>query len=49
MADRLCAGSLTPLLLNLMRSAPPEAGEVEELRALVEELTRKVPPREKPE
>jgi predicted transcriptional regulator len=40
-ADRLCGGSLTPLLLNLVRAAPLAGREVEELRTLVEDLTRR--------
>jgi predicted transcriptional regulator len=35
MADRLCGGSLTPLLMNLARSTPLQAGEVQELRGLL--------------
>jgi BlaI family transcriptional regulator, penicillinase repressor len=35
MADRLCGGSLTPLLMNLARSTPLKPGEVEELRGLL--------------
>src|SRR5215831_10368811 len=31
MADRLCGGSLTPLLMNLLRAKPLEAQEFEEL------------------
>jgi predicted transcriptional regulator len=38
MADRLCGGSLTPLLMNLLRAKPLEAQEFEELRKLVKEL-----------
>jgi predicted transcriptional regulator len=36
MADRLCGGALTPLLMNLARSTPLRPGEVEELRGLIE-------------
>jgi predicted transcriptional regulator len=35
MADRLCGGSLTPLLMNLARSTPLQAEEVQELRGLL--------------
>lgn len=38
MADRLCGGSLTPLLMNLLRAKPLEAQEFEELRKLVRDL-----------
>jgi predicted transcriptional regulator len=38
MADRLCGGSVTPLLMNLLRAKPLEAQEFEELRKLVKEL-----------
>jgi predicted transcriptional regulator len=37
-ADKLCGGSLTPLLMNLVRAKPLTPREIEELRALVEEL-----------
>jgi len=38
MADRLCGGSLTPLLMNLIRAKPLDAREFQELQRLVEEL-----------
>jgi predicted transcriptional regulator len=38
MADKLCGGSLTSLLLNLVRSKPLAPEEVEELKALLDEL-----------
>jgi BlaI family transcriptional regulator, penicillinase repressor len=37
-ADKLCEGSLTPLLLNLVESKPVSAEELAELRALVRRL-----------
>jgi BlaI family transcriptional regulator, penicillinase repressor len=37
-ADKLCGGSLTPLLMNLVRAKPLTPREIDELRALVEEL-----------
>jgi predicted transcriptional regulator len=40
MADKLCGGSLTPLMLNLVRAKPLSAGEVAELRALLDSLSR---------
>jgi predicted transcriptional regulator len=46
-ADRLCGGSLTPLLINLVRSQSLSARELAELRALVDELSRQKKPRRK--
>ena len=40
-ADKLCEGSMTPLLLNLVRAKPLSQQELAELRALVKELTKK--------
>jgi predicted transcriptional regulator len=40
MADRLCGGSLAPLLLNLVRSHPLTADELAQLRALVRQQGR---------
>jgi predicted transcriptional regulator len=37
-ADKLCEGSLTPLLTQLVRSADLDAADLEHLRDLVEEL-----------
>jgi len=42
MAAKLCGGSLTPLLMNLVRAKPLEAGELQELRELVKELGQRV-------
>jgi predicted transcriptional regulator len=39
-ADKLCGGSLTPLLMNLVRAKPLTRRELDELRALIEELRR---------
>jgi predicted transcriptional regulator len=39
-ADKLCGGSVTPLLMNLVRSRPLSAGELEELQGLLRELRR---------
>jgi predicted transcriptional regulator len=47
-ADKLCGGSLTPLLLNLVRAKPLTAGEVAELRALLDTLTRSPRSKTKP-
>ena len=38
MADRLCGGSLTPLLMNLLRAKPLADHEIQELQKLVKEL-----------
>jgi predicted transcriptional regulator len=46
-ADRLCGGSLTPLLINLVRSQPLSDDELAELRTLVDELSRQKNPRRK--
>jgi predicted transcriptional regulator len=40
-AEKLCGGSLTPLLTHLMRSRPLSARERQELRSLINELDRK--------
>jgi predicted transcriptional regulator len=40
MADRLCGGSLAPLLLNLVKTRPLSAAELEQLRALVRQLSK---------
>ncbi len=41
MAEKLCGGSLTPLLMNLVRSRPLTAREIAELRALIDEQAKK--------
>jgi predicted transcriptional regulator len=46
-ADKLCGGSLTPLLLNLVRARPLTAGELDELRALLDDLRRQAGARSK--
>jgi len=40
MADRLCGGSVTPLLMNLIRAMPLDAQELSELQKLVKELSQ---------
>src|SRR5262245_4449090 len=40
-ADRLCEGSLSPLLMNLVKAQPLSDSELDELRAFVREQTRK--------
>jgi predicted transcriptional regulator len=39
-AEKLCGGSLTPLLMNLVRSEPLSADELRQLQDLVKELSR---------
>jgi BlaI family transcriptional regulator, penicillinase repressor len=48
MADKLCGGSLTPLLINLVRAQPVEESDLNELRALVDELSQSSRPKGKP-
>jgi predicted transcriptional regulator len=45
-AEKLCGGSLTPLLMHLVRSKKLTAREREELRNLIEELDQKAKPRD---
>ena len=40
-AEKLCGGSLTPLLMNLVKSEPLSASELDELQAFVEGLQEK--------
>jgi predicted transcriptional regulator len=37
LAEKLCGGSLTPLLLNLVRSRPLSDAELDELRAVIDD------------
>lgn len=46
MADKLCGGSLTPLLTHLVQSSKLSARERQELRSLIEGLDRKSRPRD---
>jgi predicted transcriptional regulator len=39
-ADKLCGGSLTPLLMNLVRSRPLSAGELRQLQELLQQIRR---------
>ncbi len=41
MADQLCGGSLTPLMMNLVRSRPLSEREVAELRELLDRHARR--------
>jgi predicted transcriptional regulator len=43
-ADKLCGGSLTPLLTNLVRARRLSPEERRELHALMDELDRSTPP-----
>jgi len=40
MAEKLCGGSMTPLLMNLVRGQVLTAQQLDELRALIEDLRR---------
>jgi predicted transcriptional regulator len=40
-AEKLCGGSLTPLLMNLVRSKPLTAREITELRVLIDAQAKK--------
>jgi BlaI family penicillinase repressor len=42
LADKLCGGAAAPLIMNLMRSQPLSAGEVEQLSAFVREQRRRL-------
>ena len=44
-ADKLCGGSLTPLLTHLVQASKLSTRERQELRALIEELDRKNKPK----
>ncbi len=39
-AEKLCGGSLTPLLMNLVRARPLSARELQELQDLIEDARR---------
>ena len=38
-AEKLCGGSLTPLLMNLMRARPLSTREIDELQQLLKDAT----------
>jgi predicted transcriptional regulator len=40
MADKLCGGSMTPLLMNLVRAQSLTTRQLDELRSLIEDLRR---------
>jgi predicted transcriptional regulator len=46
-ADKLCGGSLTPLLMNLVRAKPLTSRELQELQAALDELSRQGKPKGK--
>jgi predicted transcriptional regulator len=41
MAEKLCGGSMTPLLMNLVRAQPLTDRQLDELRSFVEDLRRR--------
>lgn len=47
-AEKLCGGSLTPLLMNLVRAKPLTPRELQELQELLHELHKQHRPRNKP-
>src|SRR6516164_2168481 len=47
-ADKLCGGSLTPLLMNLVRAKPLSSRELQELHDLIQQAGQKRKPRSKP-
>jgi predicted transcriptional regulator len=47
-AEKLCGGSLTPLLLNLVRARPLTPQELDELRASLDELRRQAAGKARP-
>jgi len=47
-AQKLCGGSLSPLLTSLVRAKPLTAAELDELRSLIDQLRGKNKPRGKP-
>ena len=48
MAEKLCEGSVTPLLMNLVRSNRLSARELQELRALIDALRQQPKPKRSP-
>jgi predicted transcriptional regulator len=41
MAEKLCGGSITPLLMNLVRARPLTDRQLDELRSFIEDLRRR--------
>lgn len=48
MAEKLCGGSLTPLLMNLVRTTPLTPRELQDLQDLLAEHNKQRRPRNKP-
>jgi predicted transcriptional regulator len=48
MAEKLCEGSVTPLLINLVRSNRLRAEDLQELRALLDQLRHQLKPKRPP-
>ena len=48
LADKLCGGSLTPLLSHLLQSGPLSAEERRSLRELIDEVDTRESPRRRP-
>jgi predicted transcriptional regulator len=46
-AEKLCGGALTPLMMNLVRAKPLSAAELDELQAFLETQRRQVRPKSK--
>jgi predicted transcriptional regulator len=47
-AEKLCEGSLTPLLVNLVRAKPLTPRELDELQAFLDDVRRQAKPKSKP-
>jgi predicted transcriptional regulator len=47
LAEKLCGGSVTPLLLNLVRTRPLTASELDELRAVIDQRRKGTRPKGK--
>ena len=47
-AQKLCGGSLSPLLMNLVRAKPLTTAELDELRSLIDQLRAQSKPKGKP-
>jgi hypothetical protein len=44
LADKLCGGAAAPLIMNLVRSLPLSAAEVEQLSTFLREQRRRLKP-----
>lgn len=47
LAEKLCGGALTPMLLNLVRSGPLTPAELDELREVIDQRRRQTKPKGK--